>query len=162
MDGDFYIFAESNSEIFIKNKIPNNVLQFMATVESVTDDFLTVTVLGEISERFGNIIQTGKTYRVNRDAYNPGIYTEEPLSGSMVIVACKNEIDVKASKADVEKAIADAGAEVVGYIDLTNDYQIEFKDNKTLKELEEIASHLESYNFIDMVTLNYAYEIGIN
>ncbi len=95
VNGDFCIFAESGSEIFTKNKIPDNVLQFTATVDSVTDDSMTVTVFGEISERFGNIIQTGKTYRVNREAYNPGIYTEEPIPGSVVIIACKNETDEK-------------------------------------------------------------------
>ena len=99
-------------------------------------------------------------------------YVKDPTEEDLVLDEetglqyVKNQLlisaDLNAPRADVEKIIADAGAEVVGYIDVINDYQIEFKEDKTLKELEEIAGQLENYDFISMVTLNYVSEVSFD
>ena len=48
----------------------------------------------------------------------------------------------------------EVGAEIVGYIEITSDFQIEFKEDKTYEELEEIADYIYGYPFISNITLN--------
>ena len=48
-------------------------------------------------------------------------------------------------------------AEIVGYIELTGDYQLAFKEEKTLEELDKIADDINRYSFISNVTLNLVY-----
>lgn len=58
------------------------------------------------------------------------------------------------------KRIADEiDAEIVGYIEISGDYQIEFREDKTLDELETIADYLNSYPFVINVTLNIISEV---
>ena len=59
-----------------------------------------------------------------------------------------------AEKSIFEEICNEIGAEIVGYIELTNDYQIEFLENKTLDEMVTIAEYLDSFSFISTVTLN--------
>ncbi len=57
--------------------------------------------------------------------------------------------------------IDEIDAELVGFIELTNDYQIEFKENKNIKELEEIANYIDTHSFVAAVTLNIVFESDI-
>ena len=57
----------------------------------------------------------------------------------------------------VEQIIDEVGAKIVGYIELTNDYQIEFFEPKSLSEMEVIAEYINSFHFISAATLNMAF-----
>ena len=59
-------------------------------------------------------------------------------------------------KDEIENMIKANDGSVVGYISITNDYQIEFNDGKTLDELNAIVEEWESNENIEAVTLNYA------
>ena len=45
-------------------------------------------------------------------------------------------------------------------IEITSDFQIEFKEDKTYEELEEIADYIYGYPFISNITLNTVTSIG--
>ncbi|MGN0580114.1 MAG: hypothetical protein ACI4JE_04505 [Ruminococcus sp.] len=57
-------------------------------------------------------------------------------------------------KTEIEKIADELNADIVGCIELTGDYQIEFQEEKSLEKLEEIADYINSYPFISNVTLN--------
>lgn len=54
----------------------------------------------------------------------------------------------------IEKLANEVGASIVGYIELTNDYQIEFNTEMEYNELENMIDYLSSFSFIEDVTLN--------
>lgn len=54
----------------------------------------------------------------------------------------------------IEKLTHEVGASIVGYIELTNDYQIEFDTDQEYNELEKMIDHLSSFSFIEDVSLN--------
>ncbi len=56
----------------------------------------------------------------------------------------------------VEELVNEVGAEIVGYIALTDDYQIEFAEEKTIEELTIIADYINSFSFVSDVSLNVA------
>lgn len=60
----------------------------------------------------------------------------------------------------IDEIVTEVNAEIVGYIELTGDYQIEFTDDKTLNELSEIADYIMVYPFVMNVTLNIIGEVG--
>ncbi len=75
----------------------------------------------------------------------------------------KNQILVSAYKG-LEKSVMEdianeVGAKIVGYIELSNDYQLEFIEDKTSKEISQIIEYIDSYSFISSVTLNLVSEI---
>lgn len=59
-----------------------------------------------------------------------------------------------ADKSIFEDIAEEVGARIVGYIALTNDYQIEFTEEKTLEDINTIAEYIDSYSFVSCVTLN--------
>ena len=59
-----------------------------------------------------------------------------------------------ADKEVFEVITKDLGAEIVGFIELTNDYQIEFATDMTWEELENKRKYLESFSFVESVTPN--------
>lgn len=61
-------------------------------------------------------------------------------------------------RAPVEAAARELGAEVVGLIALTDDYQLEFPEERTLEELEQSAAWFRSLSFVSTATLNLASE----
>ncbi len=64
--------------------------------------------------------------------------------------------DSGVSKDQVEKIAADKGGQIVGYISITNDYQIEFADGKTYDELEQIIDEWNQDDRIESAIFNYA------
>ncbi|MBO4702468.1 MAG: cellulose binding domain-containing protein [Lachnospiraceae bacterium] len=75
----------------------------------------------------------------------------------------KNQILISAymgtPREAIEEIIDEIGASIVGYIEMTCDYQIEFSDNKTLDELQTIIDYINGYSFVSLATLNLASEI---
>ena len=65
------------------------------------------------------------------------------------------------SENKMEEICKEIDAEIVGCIEITNDYQIEFKRDMTYDELMQISTELEeNYYFIESVTLNLAMSVG--
>ena len=65
-------------------------------------------------------------------------------------------------KEKIQKICEELDAEIVGYIEITSDFQIEFKQDKTYEELMKIAKELEEkYYYIISVTPNYAMSYGV-
>ena len=65
------------------------------------------------------------------------------------------------AKEKVQKICEELDAEIVGVLEMTGDFQIEFHQDKTGEELLDIAKKLkEQYYFISSVDLNLASEMG--
>lgn len=98
----------------------------------------------------------------------PEMFFKEPKPEDIVydtehnVSYVKNQLLISASlgapEAEIRRLVEELGAEIVGYIEITNDYQIEFPTDKTLDELEAAADHLNSFSFVENVTLNLMIE----
>lgn len=92
IDNDWYIFGASGTEKGKEGYLPESVLQFMATIEEVNDDenekYIIVRADFEIQEMFREMIKQGARYRLNLENYEPGIYTDTPVVGNAVLIAC--------------------------------------------------------------------------
>lgn len=96
--------------------------------------------------------------------FDEDMYYKEPNPEDIVIdeetgiIYVKNQLLISAlpgvSKSIFEAITDDLGADIVGYIGLTNDYQIEFREEKTLEEIQNIAAYIDSFSFVYEVTLN--------
>lgn len=62
----------------------------------------------------------------------------------------------------INEIVTEVNAEIIGFIELTGDYQIEFIDDKTLDELSETADYIMAYPFVMNVTLNIIGEVGFD
>lgn len=93
------------------------------------------------------------------------VYFKEPAWADVVIDETtgmqyiKNQLLISAFTGvpieAIESISAEVDAEIVGYIEMTNDYQIEFITDKTLAELAAVANYINSFSFISNVTLNF-------
>lgn len=54
----------------------------------------------------------------------------------------------------IEKLIKDAGGKIVGYIEISEDYQIEFPEGKTLDELDQLVDKWNEVDFVEFVSLH--------
>lgn len=69
---------------------------------------------------------------------------------NQLLVSC----NIGTSKEQMEEVCEEVGAEIVGYMEITSDFQIEFTEDKTYDELEEIADYLYGYPFVSFISLN--------
>lgn len=102
----------------------------------------------------------------------PEAFFKQPQSGDVVydeesgMSYVKNQLLISAAldapKERIEQIAEELGAEIVGYIELTNDYQIEFSEDKTIKELETAANYIDSFSFINGVTLNLILDLSVD
>lgn len=107
---------------------------------------------------------------VSTEPPEPAMFFKEPQPEDIVYDAehnvsyVKNQLLISASldapEKKLERLFEKLGAEIVGYIEITNDYQIEFPTDKTLDELEAAADYLNSFSYIENVTLNLIMEIN--
>lgn len=74
----------------------------------------------------------------------------------------KNQILVSAlpglEKTVMEDILSEIDGQIVGYIALTNDYQIQFNESKSYDELMNLISYFESFSFIESASLNIVLE----
>lgn len=61
---------------------------------------------------------------------------------------------------ETKEFVRSIDSDIVGYIEVTNEYQIEFTYDLDINALEEIASNLESYPFIEEVSVNYIFDLS--
>ena len=85
---EFCIFAKQGTKKAENGYVPEGVMQFMATVDEVTDDGYVIVRTDTQSERFPQIKKDVR-YRLIMEAYDPGIYTDKLVPGNVVIVVCK-------------------------------------------------------------------------
>ena len=55
-----------------------------------------------------------------------------------------------------EDLAAEIGAEIVGYLEITNDYQLEFATDKSAEELDAIIKEVKGYPYVSFASLNIA------
>lgn len=72
-------------------------------------------------------------------------------SNNELLITAKDNV----KKYEVEKLANDYEAEIVGYIEITSDYQWRFKKEYTKDELEKIALELKNNEIIYDVSINY-------
>ena len=92
IDNEFCIFGAYGTEKAKEGYIPQGVMQFMATVDEVTDDGFVIVKTDSQPEHFPQIIKD-KRYRISMDSYDPGIYNGELGPGNVVIVICKGNFE---------------------------------------------------------------------
>ena len=92
IDNEFCIFAEEGSYTAEDGYIPEGVMQFIATVDEVTDDNCVIVKTDTSPERFPQIKKDVR-YKLSMDAYDPGIYTDQLVPGNVVIVVCKGNFE---------------------------------------------------------------------
>lgn len=77
-------------------------------------------------------------------------------SDNEVLVVAKDGI----KKSEVEKLAEKYKAEIVGYIEITADYQWKLNDSYTYEELQELISSLKREEIIEEATLQTIFDIG--
>lgn len=77
---------------------------------------------------------------------------------NQLLVSC----DLGMDKEFMEEACKAIDAEIVGYTEITSDFQIEFVEDKTYEELEEIAEQLKEYDFVRDVFFNTVSEVDVD
>lgn len=100
------------------------------------------------------------------------IYFKEPAEDDIVfdeesgIQYVKNQLLISAKIGttydEMEEIVAEVDGNIVGYIEITCDYQIEFDDDKTIDELQEIADYIEGYPCVSSIYLNTVSEVTVN
>ena len=63
------------------------------------------------------------------------------------------------AREEIEKIVSEINGVIVGCIEITNDYQIEISEAKTVSELNEIVEQLKANNAVDDITIHYVDEI---
>ena len=84
---------------------------------------------------------------------------EFPESGDAYI---KNELILTGSKDSsfkkIKKLAEEMAGEIVGYVSMSNDYQIEFKDEKSKEDLDKIIDEWSDNDLVASVDYHYVYE----
>ena len=74
----------------------------------------------------------------------------------------KNELILKAAKKasfkNIKNMVEEAAGEIVGYISISNDYQVEFSDEKDQEELSDIINQWTGNALVASVDFHYVYE----
>ena len=66
------------------------------------------------------------------------------------------------TKEEIEQIISEINGDIVGWIEITNDYQIEVSEAMTTSELNEIVEQLNKNEAIDEAMLHYLYEVDFD
>lgn len=78
----------------------------------------------------------------------------------------KNQLLISAfpgvDKQIIEKMAAEIQAEVVGYIELTNDYQLELLDDRTFEDLNVLSEYCMGLPYISYCSPNYSYDVTMD
>ena len=92
IDNEFCIFGEYGTEKAKEGYIPLGVMQFMTTVDEVTDDGYVIVKTDCQPEHFPQIRKDTR-YRISMDSYDSSIYNGELGPGNVVTVICKGIFD---------------------------------------------------------------------
>jgi len=92
--------------------------------------------------------------------YFKEVYTEEELGLNTEGLRCvRNQLLITAVEGvafgDIQQIVNNVGARIVGYIELTDDYQIEMNEDTGFGTLEEIRVFFDSLSVVKMAEYNY-------
>lgn len=95
------------------------------------------------------------------EAYYKDVTEEDViLNEETGILYVKNQILISGVPGEpkelFENLAAELGAEVVGYLEITNDYQLEFATDKSAEELDAIIEEVKGYPYVSFASLNIA------
>lgn len=141
----------------------SGVIENVSSVSSVSD-------ISSVSSIPGSSVSKPDVSTNSDNPPEPPMFFKEPQPEDIVFDAehgvsyVKNQLlisaELGAPEEEMQRIFDELGAEVVGFIELTNDYQIEFKTDKTLAELEAAANYIDSFSFVQGVTLNLILDIN--
>ena len=132
------------------------------------DDYSKIKKYGEFDslDAVKNVVYGDKSPEKSDDIGE--MYYSEPSPEEILtdpetgIQYAKNQLLISAApeaeKSEMERIIKELDAETIGYIRITNDYQIRFFHDMTINDLQKAADHLNSFPFIYNVTLNICSE----
>lgn len=115
----------------------------------------------KVVDKNGNVIGGGETPTGE-------ISYKEPDSGNIVVDPAtatnyvNNQVLLTANegvtKSQITQLISGSQGTVVGYIEITNDFQIEYPTSKTKSELDAIVAQLKTSSLVAEATINYLFE----
>lgn len=119
-----------------------------SSTEPTDDTTRASETLSDIGE---NYFKEAKPDDIETDKASGIVYVKNQL-----LISC----EIGTPKEEVEKICEKLDAKIVGYIEITSDFQIEFNKDHTYAELIETGKELENeYSFIRMASINTAYGI---
>lgn len=142
---------------------------FRVLYNSSDEDEVSLTCLNNVERRhfIGETDLEPSGTQKDEDHIKPAGKDDIVFDKGSGLTYVKNQllVSIKMGTPDARKKMEDIckeiGAEIVGSIELTSDYQIEFKSDKSYDELIKIGKELEEkYYFISSVFLNTVIENG--
>lgn len=107
-----------------------------------------------------SLIDIGENY------YKPATMEDVVIDDETGIKYVKNQLLVSCNLGtdrDIMEAIfEEVDATVVGYIEITSDFQIEFNEDKTIYEMDEMAEYLYGYPYVQYISLNTVTETTVD
>ena len=144
--------AKKNKTGLIKCVLGAAVIAAVMLSAACANDQLTpsVTTSKDAYENFGD-----QNYGYYKEAYDRDI-VKDPETGyryvmNQLLISC----ETGTPREKIENICKEINAEIVGYIPLSSDFQIEFKEGKSYKELKEEAERIKKYPFVLDVTFNH-------
>ena len=150
------VFAGCSKKDYYDDNVKASGELEVASVETGDDPTTAVTMTTEPSD-------TSETDYSRETLGDLGeMYYKEATQDDVVeydgLLCVKNQLLVSCNigtpKEQMKDVCEEIGAEIVGYTEITSDFQIEFKEDKSYEELEEIADYLYGYPFVSYISLN--------
>jgi len=79
----------------------------------------------------------------------------DTFARNQILLTANDDVDFEM----VEKLVKNMNAEIVGFIELVNDYQIEFKENVSADTLNLLIDDLMDNPIVEFASLNIAFEV---
>lgn len=168
-----YIISHEGSRVSVGNMgfnadiNPNESVSFGFIVYNKTnnDEFYdynlyeSTIVSNEPQREVEPLVDVGENYVKN------ALEEDLEIDSELDIRFVKNQLIIDAyvgtPKGVIEEIVEEVDATIVGYIEIINDYQIEFNNYKTCEELKILANYINSFSFVNMVTLNYELNMDV-
>ncbi len=136
LDGMFYVYLDDRTDRY-----------FVSSYNSLEDAVMRVNKNTEYAQTPAETVSDiGVSYA--KPAEEEDIVKNSELGFDYVknqlLVSFNNDAD----KAEIQEIFDRLGVKVVGYIEITNDYQIEFDRDMTCDELMDVINMLEAYPFV--------------
>lgn len=129
-------------------------INYDGSITNLFDEF--ESTINHPNEDYEDIIDIGEVYWKDP---NPVDYLWNDYVGGYAVknqflLSCDAEIEF----GEIESLVEELDAEIVGYIELTNDYQIEFNKDISFDEINDIIGVLSGISNVRMISFNIANE----
>lgn len=157
---DAEILSHNNGDYIIKNPqyaqniSPNECASFcfIVTDGSINESITNIKLTEFTTQKLNTSEKIGEIY------YKDSFFKDISFHKETGILYVKNQLLISAlpglEKKVIEQIAHDINANIVGYIEATNDYQIEFESEKSYTQLLQLQEYLNEYSFLNNVTLN--------